>query len=217
MRIANDKATRSMYGWLILLGLASALLSSCSELDARSQSQGASTETAASPVEVETPKPSAADATAELRSIIGTTEDGWLPKAVADLDLTSNTTPEALGDRLPGAQEVSNLGDTDEFVVSEVAVEDVPGVDKYKFTFQKDPEFDRHDLYSVTVIFEPALKSKLSYEQMAETLARKYGELEPAKIEGKNAFWIGPGFATASLTDYGTDFEGYELDVVVPD
>ena len=153
----------------------------------------------------------------DFSKIIGTSETTWLPKAISDLGLESDMTPEAVGERIPGGERVSNFGESDEFVVSEVTVDELRGIEKYKFTFQKDADSDLHGLASVTLVFEPALKAKLSYAQLAQILSRKYGELEPEKLERQEAFWFGPGFAAANLVDRGTDFDGYELEVMMPD
>ncbi|MBE9041188.1 hypothetical protein IQ235_10400, partial [Oscillatoriales cyanobacterium LEGE 11467] len=158
-----------------------------------------------------------ADIGVDLSEIIGTSQKSWLPKAIANLGLESDMTPQAVGERVPGSQQVSNLGDSDEFVVSEVAVEEIPGIEKYKFTFQKDVESGGHGLTSVTLVFDPVLKARLSYEELAQILALKYGELEPEKLERQEAFWFGPDFATANLIDRGTDLDGYELEVMMPD
>ena len=153
----------------------------------------------------------------DFSKIIGTSETTWLPIAIADLGLESDMTPEAVGERIPGGERVSNFGDSDEFVVSEVSVEELQGIEKYKFTFQKDADSGQHGLASVTLVFAPALKAKLSYAQLAQIISRKYGELEPEKLDREEAFWFGPGFTAAHLIDRGTDFDGYELEVMMPD
>ncbi|NJK40250.1 MAG: hypothetical protein HC934_00760 [Acaryochloridaceae cyanobacterium SU_2_1] len=64
-----------------------------------------------------------------LADIVGTAEDGWLPKAIAQYPFKRDMKPEAVGKLVPGAEKISEFG------ISEVAVQDIPGIEKFKFSF----------------------------------------------------------------------------------
>ncbi|WP_299487685.1 hypothetical protein [Acaryochloris sp. IP29b_bin.137] len=148
----------------------------------------------------------------DLAAIIGSEEDGWLPKAVSGYDFKRGMSPEEVGKILPGAEKISKFG------FSEVPAKEVPGVDKYKFSFlkdKKDPEGKR-TLYSVSLIFDPAIRKDHPYDKVALAFAEKYGEVEPEKIEKKIVTWVGPNFTTAQFTNSVNKFEGYEFKIVVP-
>ncbi|NJK28419.1 MAG: hypothetical protein HC925_08080 [Coleofasciculaceae cyanobacterium SM2_3_26] len=146
----------------------------------------------------------------DLSQIIGTKEEGWLPKVLMDKNLKDGMTPEEAGKLVPGAEEV------DDFGFSEVAVEDVPGLQRYKFYFAKDDSGKPTQLQSVTLIFSPDLNSKIAFKELAEAFAAKYGEIEASELEEEIVTWIGPGFASAQLTKGFNEFEGYEFDIRLP-
>lgn len=148
----------------------------------------------------------------DLAAIIGTEDDGWLPKVVTSYKFQKGMSPEEVGKIMPGADKISKFG------FSEVPAKDVPGVDKYKFSFlkdKKDPD-EKRTLYSVSLLFDPAIKKDLPYKKVALAFAEKYGEVEPEKIEKEIVTWVGPNFATAQLTNSINKFEGYEFKIVVP-
>lgn len=201
---------------------ASLLFNGCTDTEkdattTESPSPAAELSPAESPAAEESPvaeSPAETEAGAEevdLLAIIGTKADGWMPKALADYKLKEDMTPEEAGKEISGAEEISDFG------FSEVKVEDVPGVKQYKFYFAKDDGGKPTQLKSVTLIFDPALKSRVSFEEMAKALGEKYGEVEPEKIEKGIVTWSGPGFSLAQLTKGLNDFEGYELKVDVPE
>lgn len=148
----------------------------------------------------------------DLAAIIGSEDDGWLPKALSQYDFKRGMSPEEVGKILPGAEKISKFG------FSEVPAKGVPGVDKYKFSYLKDkndPE-EKRTLYSISMLFDPAIKKDHPYDKVALAFAEKYGEVEPEKIEKKIVTWVGPNFATAQLTNSINKFEGYEFKIVVP-
>lgn len=150
--------------------------------------------------------------TIKLSTIIGTMEDGWLPKAVTKYNLQRGMSPEEVGKIIPGAEKISKFG------FSEVPAKDVPGVDKYKFSFlkdKKDPD-QKQTLYSISLLFDPAIKKNLPYEKVALAFAEKYGEVTSDKIERRIVTWGGPKYATAQLTHSINKFEGYEFKIVIP-
>lgn len=148
----------------------------------------------------------------DLAAIIGSEDDGWLPKALSEYDFKRGMSPEEVGEILPGAEKISKFG------FSEVPAKGFPGVDKYKFSYLKDkndPE-EKRTLYSISLLFDPAIKKDHPYDKVALAFAEKYGEVEPEKIEKKIVTWVGPNFATAQLTNSINKFEGYEFKIVVP-
>ncbi|KAI9133639.1 hypothetical protein [Acaryochloris sp. CCMEE 5410] len=160
----------------------------------------------------ETLASSASSGKVDLAAIIGTEDDGWLPKTLSEYDFKRGMSPEEVGKILPGAEKISKFG------FSEVPAKGVPGVDKYKFSFlkdKKDPEGKR-TLYSVSLLFDPSIKKDHPYDKVALAFAEKYGEVEPEKIEKKIVTWVGPNFATAQFTNSINKFEGYEFKIVVP-
>ncbi len=146
----------------------------------------------------------------DLPAIFGTVKDGWLPKVLNPFDLKRGMSPEDVGKKIPGAEQISKFG------FSEVPVKDVPGIDQYKFSFQEDKATGERGLYSVTLIFDPALKSEVPYDTVAEALVPKYGEIKPGSLEKKIVTWIGPKFASAQLTTGRGNFDGHEFKIVVP-
>jgi|GEM_PF-4915248 len=172
---------------------------------------------AESPATEESPaaeSPSETEAGAEeidLSAIIGTKAEGWMPKALADYKLKEDMTPEEAAKEIAGAEAISEFG------FSEVKVEDVPGIQKYEFYFAKDDSGKPTQLKNVTLVFDPALKSKVSFEEMAKALSEKYGEVEPDEIEKGIVTWSGPSLSIAQLTKGTNDFEGYEFEIAVPE
>ena len=150
--------------------------------------------------------------TINLSAIIGTMEDGWLPKVVTKYNLQRGMSPEEVGKIMPGAEKISKFG------FSEVPARGVPGVDKYKFSFlkdKKDPD-QKRTLYSISLLFDPAIKKDLPYDKVALAFAEKYGEVTSEKIAQKIVTWGGPKYATAQLTHSINKFGGYEFKIVIP-
>lgn len=218
---------------LALLPLSLGLLVSCSTTEAPSDTESpAATDTSEDSLDrsvadpnattddntdnsnsgTETLASSASSGKVDLAAIIGSEDDGWLPKTLSEYDFKRGMSPEEVGKILPGAEKISKFG------FSEVPAKGVPGVDKYKFSFlkdKKDPDGKR-TLYSVSLLFDPSIKKDHPYEKVALAFAEKYGEVEPEKIEKKIVTWVGPKFATAQLTNSINKFEGYEFKIVVP-
>lgn len=215
---------------LALLPLSLGLLISCSTTEAPSDTESpasdtstesldrsvadpsATTEESADNSGTETLASSASSGKVDLAAIIGTEDDGWLPKTLSEYDFKRGMSPKEVGKIMPGAEKISKFG------FSEVPANDVPGVDKYKFSFlkdKKDPDGKR-TLYSVSLLFDPSIKKDHPYDKVALAFAEKYGEVEPEKIEKKIVTWVGPKFATAQFTNSINKFEGYEFKIVVP-
>lgn len=215
---------------LALLPLSLGLLISCSTTEAPSDTESpasdtstesldrsvadpnATTEESADSSGTETLASSASSGKVDLAAIIGTEDDGWLPKTLSEYDFKRGMSPEEVGKIMPGAEKISKFG------FSEVPANGVPGVDKYKFSFlkdKKDPDGKR-TLYSVSLLFDPSIKKDHPYDKVALAFAEKYGEVEPEKIEKKIVTWVGPKFATAQFTNSINKFEGYEFKIVVP-
>ncbi|NES72215.1 MAG: hypothetical protein F6K24_46990, partial [Okeania sp. SIO2D1] len=153
------------------------------------------------------------DRVLNLSEIIGTKEDGWLPKPIAQKDLTRDMSPEEAGKILPGAEEVSEFG------FSEVKEGDVPGLEGYELYFAKNDAGVPAKLQTVTLILDPSIKDELTFEEAAKEVAEKYGEYEEIVVDDKitSYLWIGPKFASTSLSNLGSDFEGYKLEVTLPE
>lgn len=215
---------------LALLPLSLGLLISCSTTEAPSDTESPASDTSTDSLDrsvadpsartdesadssgTETLASSASSGKVDLAAIIGTEDDGWLPKTFSEYDFKRGMSPEEVGKIMPGAEKISKFG------FSEVPANGVPGVDKYKFSFlkdKKDPDGKR-TLYSVSLLFDPSIKKDHPYDKVALAFAEKYGEVEPEKIEKKIVTWVGPKFATAQFTNSINKFEGYEFKIVVP-
>ena len=145
----------------------------------------------------------------QIATIIGTKQDGWLPKIIAGKGLKRDMNPEEASKILPGAEDVSQFG------FSEVKVNDVPGLQGYELYFAKNDAGEPKKLQAIKLAFDPDLKDQLSFEEAAKEISKKYGEYKEVESDGKitSYLWIGPKFASASLDNFGGDFEGYELNV----
>ncbi|MGD2183122.1 hypothetical protein [Lusitaniella coriacea] len=164
-----------------------------------------------SPIATEESPAAAFEGTPDIAGVIGTKEEGWMPKVLADKNLKENMTPEETGKVIPGAEEVSEFG------FSEVQVEDVPEIQKYEFYFEKDEAGKPNKLKNVKLVFDPTLNGKITYEELAKILAVKYGEVSSGDIEKEIVTWVGPDFSTAQFTKGLNDFEGYSFQISVPE
>lgn len=141
----------------------------------------------------------------QFAAMIGTQQDGWLPKVLAGKGLKKGLTPAATGAIIPGAEQVSEFG------FSKVTVSDVPGLKQYEFYYAADDSGKPARLEAVKLHFDPALNS--AYPDLVNVLSDKYGAVQPEDVEKEMIVWVGPGFVTAQLTKQVTDFGGYELNV----
>lgn len=153
------------------------------------------------------PASSADNSTAEQKfmAILGTQQDGWLPKVLAGKGLKQGLTPAETGKIIPGAEQVSDYG------FSKVAVNDIPGLKQYEFYYAENNNGEPTKLQAVKLLFDPALNQ--AYPDLVKVLASKYGETKPEDVEAQMIVWVGTGFVTAQLTKQVTDFGGYELSV----
>ena len=150
------------------------------------------------------------DSKPDLKAIFGSTQDGWLPTLLSDAQLVHTMTPAEVSAIYPGADELSGE-DGDEFRFSEAKEPKINGIQGYKFSFQNNT------LYSVTVIFDPKFNGDEFFKELTDVTVEKYGDVEPQQIEDRHLIWVGPGFASATLSEAFSEFEGYEFDVVLPD
>lgn len=162
--------------------------------------------------EAKIPASSTSSSKIDLAAIIGTDDNEWLPQVIAQYQLQRGMSPEDVGKILPGAERISEFG------FSEVVTKDVPGINKYKFSFLKEKKNSdqKQALYSISLLFDPSLKADLPYDKIALAFAEKYGEIDSDKIDQKIVTWVGPHFATAQLTNSVKKFEGYEFKIVIP-
>lgn len=151
------------------------------------------------------------NANVNFAEIIGTTADGWLPKAIKGTNLKKGMTPEEVGKAVPGAEKVSEFG------FSEVMVKDIPGVQKYEFYFAKNDSGKPTKLEAVKLHLDPSLNNEQSYQKLIDALEKKYGKAKPEDIKKQLVSWVGPKFATAQLTKGTTQFDGYALNVSIPE
>lgn len=150
-----------------------------------------------------------ATAIANIQSIIGTRADGWVPIVLKDVPLQDDLLPAEVEQLMPGGGNISEFG------FSEILVSDIPGLWKYRFSFPEDDSGQRR-LFSLSLYFDPALRGLLTFEEFAELLAQKYGDLEPGEVEDGIVIWSGPDSATATLTDGINDFDAFELNITFP-
>lgn len=141
----------------------------------------------------------------QFMAILGTKQDGWLPKVLADKGLKRGMTPTAAGKIFPGAEKVSEFG------FSKVAAKDSPGLKQYEFYYAKDGNGQPTQLSSIKLHFEPGMNE--SYSELVDVASNKYGAAKPEEVQQQTIVWIGPDFATVQLTKSVTDFGGYELNV----
>ena len=144
-----------------------------------------------------------------IESILGTQEEGWLPRAVADLGLKQGMTPEEVAAIIPGADELGDYG------VSTVGVNDIPGLTGYKFNFLELQPGVR-TLNSITLVFDPVIKAEYSFEQLIEEFSKKYGEYTPGSITDISVIWSSPDFHLAQLANIGTELDGNEFEIEIP-
>lgn len=165
----------------------------------------------ASPSDSPTLSSSSDNAKVNFAEIIGTTADGWLPKVIKSTNLKKGMTPEAVGKAISGAEKVSEFG------FSEVMVKDIPGIQKYEFYFAKDDSGKPTKLEAVKLHLDPSLNNEQSYQKLIDVLEKKYGKAKPEDIKKQLVSWVGPKFATVQLTKGTTQFEGYALNVSIPE
>ncbi|HEY9627906.1 MAG TPA: hypothetical protein V6C84_11440 [Coleofasciculaceae cyanobacterium] len=142
----------------------------------------------------------------QFAAILGTQQEGWLPKVLASKGLKKGLTPAATGKIIPGAEQVSEFG------FSKVAVQDIPGLKHYEFYYAGNGEAAQ--LESVKLQFDPNLNK--AYSDLVEATTQKYGAAKPEDIEQQTIVWIGSDFVTAQLTKPLTSFDGYELNISLP-
>ncbi len=147
----------------------------------------------------------------KIAAILGTKQDSWLPKVIAQKDLKRGMNPEEVSKVLPGAEKVSEFG------FSQVKVQDVPGLQSYELYFAKNSAGEPKHLQSILLVFEPDLKAELSFAEMAQEVAKKYGEYRATVTEGEvsSYLWIGPELNPVTLEDFDGNFEGYKLNVTL--
>jgi hypothetical protein len=141
----------------------------------------------------------------QFATIIGTQQDGWLPKVLAGRGLKKGLTPTAVGKIIPGAEQVSEFG------FSKVTVHNIPGLKQYEFYYAKDSSGNASQLESVRLQFEPNMSA--FYSDLVEVASNKYGAAKPEDVKQQTIVWVGPDFVTAQLTKPVTNFDGYELNV----
>lgn len=141
----------------------------------------------------------------QFAAIVGTKQDGWLPKVFAGKGLKKGLTPAAAGKIIPGAEQVSEFG------FSKVAVSNIPALRQYEFYYAKDSSGKPTQLEAVKLHFDPAMNQ--TYPDLVKVLSSKYGAVKPEDEKRQIVTWIGPEFVTAQLTKQVTDFGGYELNV----
>lgn len=141
----------------------------------------------------------------EFTAVLGTRQDGWLPKVLAGKGLKQGLTPAAVGKIIPGAEQVSEYG------FSKVAVSNIPTLKQYEFYYAKDSSGKPTQLQAVKLQFDPALNQ--TYPDLVKVLSNKYGAVKPEDVERQSIVWVGPEFVTAQLTKPVIDFGGYELNV----
>jgi serine/threonine protein kinase len=162
-----------------------------------------------SPSQATTDSPSKEEAIAQVQAIIGTRTDGWSPLVLKGIPLQDNLLPTEVDQLMPGGGNISDYG------FSEILVSDIPGLWKYRFSYPEDSDGQRR-LYSLSLFFDPALRGHFSFEEFAELLATKYGELEPGEVDDGIVIWSGPDSASATLTDGINDFDPFELNITFP-
>lgn len=72
-------------------------------------------------------------------------------------------------------------------------------------------------LQSFEITFDPNLKNDEFYQQLADTLAAKYGDYKPEDFDKKMITWVNSDFDSAQLTEGLSNDEGYQFDFSVPE
>jgi hypothetical protein len=163
---------------------------------------------ATSPANASSSAANTAEGTAEEKflAILGTQENGWLPKVLAGRGLKQGLSPAEVGKIIPGAEQISDLG------FSEVKVQDIPGLKEYQFYYAESNDGEPFQLESIKLRFDPSLNQ--AYPDLVKVLTDKYGDASPEDIEKELIVWVGPDFVTAQLMKL-TDADGYELNISV--
>ncbi len=141
----------------------------------------------------------------QFTAIVGTQQDGWLPRVLAGKGLKKGLTPAAAGKIIPGAEQVSEYG------FSKVRVRNISGLKQYEFYYAKDDSGKPTKLEAVKLQFDPTLNQ--AYPDLVKVLASKYGAVKPEDVKQQTIVWVGPEFVTAQLTKQVTDLGAYELNV----
>lgn len=199
MQFSQYQATRT---GLLTLCVAIVALGGCT---AEKPSGAPSSNSSPSSLATQTTTEATATGTAkeQFTAILGTKQDGWLPKVISGRGLKKGLTPAMTGKIIPGAEQVSEFG------FSKVAVQDIPGLKQYEFYYAKNGEAAQ--LESVKLQFDPNLNE--AYADLVEATTQKYGAAKPEDIEQQTIVWVGSDFVTAQLTKPLTRFDGYELNI----
>ncbi|MBI4784559.1 MAG: hypothetical protein HY785_25080 [Oscillatoriophycideae cyanobacterium NC_groundwater_1537_Pr4_S-0.65um_50_18] len=194
---------------LLTLCVAIVMLGGCTTLKTPSSASPDGSISKSSPASPQTETETAAanrSAKEQFVAILGTQQEGWLPKVLAGRGLKKGLTPAATGKIIPGAEQVSEFG------FSKVAVQDIPGLKQYEFYYAGNGEAAQ--LESVKLQFDPNMNE--DYSDLVEATTQKYGAAKPEDIEQQAIVWVGSNFVTAQLTKPLTSFDGYELNISLP-
>jgi hypothetical protein len=202
-----SKPPRSCLG-LSIVCVAIAALSACKpstplpKANANANARPTATSPATSPAIIASTTLTQGSAVEQFAAIIGTQQDGWLPKVLAGKGLKKGLSPAETGKIIPGAEQVTDYG------FSKVTVKEVPGLKRYEFYYAKG---NTPQLESVRLTFDPMLNQ--AYPALVKVLSSKYGEAKPEDVKKQIIVWVNPDFLTAQLTKQATDLGAYELNV----
>jgi hypothetical protein len=194
---------------LSIVCVAIAALSACKpstqlpNASANTSASPTSTSPATSPSIIATTNLAKGSAVDQFAAIVGTQQDGWLPKVLAGKGLKKGLTPAQTGKIIPGAEQVTDYG------FSKVTVKNVPGLKEYQFYYAKGGS--ALQLEAVRLTFDPMLNQ--AYPDLVKVLSSKYGEAKPEDVKKQIIVWVNPDFLTAQLTKQVTDLGAYELNV----
>jgi hypothetical protein len=144
-------------------------------------------------------------AEAKFAAIVGTQQDGWLPKIFAGKGLKQGLSPAAVGKIIPGAEKVSEYG------FSKIPVRNIPGLKNYEFYYGNDSTGKPALLQAVKLEFDPA--NNKAYPDLVKVLTRKYGEASPEDVKKGMIVWVNADLLSAQLTKPLAEFGGYQLNL----
>ncbi len=136
----------------------------------------------------------------DLRVSIG--DDVDAPSLKIFAKLKEGMTPEEAGQAFPGAEQISKFG------ISDVAVDNVPGVEKCTFHFIEAARLGPgRRLTSADVLFKKSVSTPKLFEQLVAAMVKKYGAAKPEEVKAQLVTWAGrAGVAQLSNDPMGGGF-----------
>ncbi|MFO0549034.1 MAG: hypothetical protein U0271_11645 [Polyangiaceae bacterium] len=151
-------------------------------------------------------EPAVAGDLPDVKAILGSKADGFAPAWIASKPFKKGMTPEEAGKIFPGAEK------TNEYGFAEVETKEPKGVSKIKFFFLESDDKKSRKLYSITLIFDPKLKTPALWDALVKQASAKWGAPPKEDIEKKILTWVSDTLSTVQITEGVLDDEGFEVE-----